>query len=146
MIVYNLFLVILLVGLFVDGATGNDTILIALSGYYKLFGPPFQLFKLGSGFVIAQDKINRNNTILPNHTIKYVLSDDGCTRKKALGEFVTLVKDEGVIAVIGLACSSSARIAGYLASEWNVPIIAYGGVDSQLSDKEVLYLSTNKFS
>ena len=137
MIIYNLFSVILLFELFLHGAAGDDTILVALSGYYQLYAPPFQLFKLGSGFVIAQDKINSNNTILPNHTIKYVLGDDGCTRKKAIGEFITLVKDKGVIAMIGPACSRSAEVIGYLASQWNVPIIAYGGVASQLSDKEV---------
>ena len=137
MIVCNLFSVILLFELLHHGTAGDDTILAAFSGYYKLYAPPFQMFKLGSGFVIAQDKINSNNTILPNHTIKYVLSDDGCTRKKAIGEFVTLVKDEGVIAMIGPACSGSAEIVGYLASQWNVPIIGYGGVASQLSDKEV---------
>ena len=115
----------------------NETILIGFTGFYQLYAPPFQLYKLGSAFLIAQDRINKDETILPNHEVKYVLHDDGCEAKKGIGKFVTLVKDEGVIALIGPSCSGAAEIIGYLASQWNVPLIAYGGTATLLSNKKV---------
>ena len=124
-----------------DRFPNNGTLLLGFTGYYKRWAPPFQLFKLGSAFLIALDKINTNETILPNYTVNYVLGDDDCARKKALGNFVTLAKDKGIIACIGPACSGSASIAGYLASYWNIPMIGYGGTDALLSDKLVNVLS-----
>ena len=48
---------------------------------------------------------------------------------------VTLVRDHRVDALIGPGCSPAARGAGRLASVWNVPVVAYGGTDTVLSDK-----------
>ena len=123
----------------------NGTLLVGFIGFYQRWGPPFQLFLLGSAFLIALDKINNNETVLPNHTINYILSDDSCMPKKHLGEFVTLVKDKRVMGTIGPVCSHVAEKSGYLASFWNVPMVGYGGSSPQLSDKLVHLIIYNVY-
>ena len=115
----------------------NGTILIGFMGFNKLFAPPFQFIVLGSALPIALEKINNNQSILEHYTMDYTLIDDGCSRKQGLGAIVTLVKERGVFGIIGPACSWIAENGGYLASYWNVPIVAYSGTSPSLSDKSV---------
>ena len=48
-----------------------------------------------------------------------------------------MVRDHAVDAIIGPACSSSGLGVGRLASQWNVPVVTYGGSTALLSDKSV---------
>ena len=111
------------------------TILLGFTGFRTLRGPPFQLFKIGSAFQIALDTIHTNENLLFNKTLDYVFDDSGCSEKKAIDSVVTLVRDYHVDAIVGPACSTSAVGVGKLASQWNVPVVAYGGSSALLSDK-----------
>ena len=100
-------------------------------------GGPFKFYKLGSAVAIATDKINSRADILGNYTITSVFEDSGCQEKPALDAIVTLVRDHTVDAIIGPACSNSGLGIGKLASQWNVPVVAYSGNSEELSDKTV---------
>ena len=115
----------------------SENIHLGVTGFSFRWGPPFQIYKLGSGAAIAIDAINNDEAILHNYTITYTLEDTGCNEKKALDAVVTLVRDHAIDAIIGPACSSSGMGAGKLGSQWNIPVIAYSGTSQELSDKSV---------
>ena len=112
-----------------------STILLGFTGFHTLIGPPFQVFKIGSALQIALDTIHTNESILFNKTLGYVFDDSGCSEKKGIDSVVTLVRDYHVDAIVGPACTYSAVGVGKLASQWNVPVVAYGGSSARLSDK-----------
>ena len=129
--------VLLLVSTLRTGVAGkeNKTLLMGLSGYYARRSPPFQIYKLFAGLPIALDTIRANDSILENYTLNYVFEDDRCNENQAIDTVVKLVRDHDVDVIIGPGCSPAGRGAGRLASVWNVPMIAYGGSDEVLSDK-----------
>ena len=114
----------------------KKTLLLGLSGYYSHRAPPFQIYKLFAGVPIALDTIRANGSILENHTLDYVFEDDHCNENQAIDTVVKLVRDHDVDAIIGPGCSPAGRGGGRLASVWNVPMVAYGGTDEVLSDKD----------
>ncbi len=110
---------------------------LGLTGYRSPEGPPKQIYLFGSGAYIALDKINNDSSILRNHTLSFMVADSGCSEKEALGAVVNLVRNGGVLGIIGPACTSANAGAGKLGSLWNVPVIAYSGTGEALSDKSV---------
>ena len=129
--------VLFLVSTLLIGVAGkeNKTLLMGLSGYYARRAPPFQIYKLFAGLSIALDTIQANESILENYTLNYVFEDDRCNENQAIDTIVKLVRDHDVDVIIGPGCSPACRGGGRLASVWNVPMIAYGGTDEVLSDK-----------
>ncbi len=133
----NILVVVFLTGSVATSSfPANGTISLGFMGFDG-WGPPFQFSRLGSAFSIALDEIHGNESILVNHSLTFHIMDDGCSTKKALDTFVTVVKQERCVAVIGPVCSSASKQTAYLASYWNLPMIAYGGSDVELSNKKV---------
>ena len=96
----------------------------------------FKSTKLFAGVSIALDIIQANDSILENHTLDYVFEDDHCNENQAIDTVVKLVRNHDVDVIIGPGCSPAGRGGGRLASVWNVPMVAYGGTDKVLSDKD----------
>ena len=114
----------------------NSSLIIGLLGLYKMFGPPFQLWSMGSALTIAFEEVNQNNTILPKHTLKFLVEYDNCNPATGLDAMIRLVQQDKIDAIIGPACSGSALTLAYLGSSWNVPMIGYAGRNPSLTNKE----------
>lgn len=114
------------------------------SGNFKLgllgmgarpFGPPFKLPELGSALPLALDDVNNDSTILPNHTLSFVIADSGCDPRLSVGYLVTMVQEEDVDGIIGPMCAEACESLSYLASHWNIPVISYSCWSEALSNK-----------
>lgn len=119
-------------------SSGDRQLKVALMGMqYGWYGPPFFLWSLGSALPLAFDDVLGDANILPNHTTEIVVQDSACNPVKAVGEFVRLVQEEGVDAIIGPACGTACEAVGYLASAWNIPVVSYACGSLALSDKVI---------
>ena len=96
---------------------------LALMGVmYNRYGPPTQLFRMGSAFIMALEDSNRMNSRIE---LSYTIHDSACDPRKSVSGLVDVVRDYDIYGVIGPACSSAVISLGYLASHWNIPVIGY---------------------
>uniref|UniRef100_A0A7M4EWQ7 Guanylate cyclase n=1 Tax=Crocodylus porosus TaxID=8502 RepID=A0A7M4EWQ7_CROPO len=82
--------------------------------------------KLGSAIQIAINTVNSDPSYLGNFTLDFVYADCGCDAKKSLNAFIDQVQKENVSALFGPVCSEAAEVTGLLASQWNIPMFAFG--------------------
>ena len=55
---------------------------------YLVYGPPYQMFIMGSAFTMAVDDVRSDPDLLTNHTINWVLEDSACNAPKAVAKLV----------------------------------------------------------
>ncbi|XP_059586331.1 guanylate cyclase 2G [Alligator mississippiensis] len=82
--------------------------------------------KLSSAIQIAISTVNSDPSYLGNFTLDFVYADCGCDAKKSLNAFIDQVQKENVSALFGPVCSEAAEVTGLLASQWNIPMFAFG--------------------
>ncbi|XP_064638662.1 atrial natriuretic peptide receptor 1-like isoform X2 [Lineus longissimus] len=94
--------------------------------------------RMASAAQMAIDAINKDTTMLPNRTLKFLWNDTECSARKGLGEAVDLWAQlrDNLHAFIGPGCDVICESSGMLAAEWNVPMISWGCVSIHLSDKD----------
>ena len=86
----------------------------------------------------ATDDINKNDTLLPNHTITFQWKDTGCHDGKGLGDAIEFRRDlaEDFTVIIGDGCDSVCETVGLLASHWQIPMITWGCGSVLLTDMD----------
>ena len=61
-------------------------------GYYGMqylrYAPPFQMFVMGSAFIMAVDDVRREPNLLTNHRIEWILGDAACHAPTAAARLV----------------------------------------------------------
>uniref|UniRef100_A0A914YPU6 Guanylate cyclase n=1 Tax=Panagrolaimus superbus TaxID=310955 RepID=A0A914YPU6_9BILA len=73
--------------------------------------------------------------MLPNVNFTFVWYMDQCDEGKAAGYTTRLIQNDGVHAIIGPPCTTSAIISGILGSFYNLPIFTWGAAtSSELTD------------
>ncbi|XP_070568265.1 atrial natriuretic peptide receptor 1-like isoform X2 [Ptychodera flava] len=91
--------------------------------------------RIAGAISIALEKINNNDTLLPNRTLTFVWNDTQCSAKMCLSEIVDLWRGiPNLHAFIGPGCDVACEPAGLLASSWRIPMISWGCASPILSD------------
>ena len=83
----------------------------------------------------ADQAINDLNAIYPNHNFELIEVDSACDPYAAIDAAQYLV-DEGVVAVVGAACSGASMAANEILSSYGIPMISYASTNPGLSDDE----------
>ena len=120
--------------LFVASDIEGTTIKIGYLGRSSTsWGPRTSFNNSGSGLLIALDRVNADQDLLPNDTLEVISADDECDEKTALELLVNLTQQHGVKVIIGPTCAESCVSLGLLASRWNVPVISYFCANGEVS-------------
>ncbi|XP_035674523.1 atrial natriuretic peptide receptor 1-like [Branchiostoma floridae] len=100
---------------------------------------------------IAIDRVMRDPSLLPGHTLSVVWRDSSCNSKVAAGAAVELAVQENVDALLAPPCAEACIQSSQLAAYWNMPTISWLPVDPQLENKALLktlartFVPSNKF-
>uniref|UniRef100_A0AC34GQZ3 Guanylate cyclase n=1 Tax=Panagrolaimus sp. ES5 TaxID=591445 RepID=A0AC34GQZ3_9BILA len=85
--------------------------------------------------IILALKRVQEERMLPNVNFTFVWYMDQCDEGKAAGYTTRLIQNDGVHAIIGPPCTTSAIISGILGSFYNLPIFTWGAAtSSELTD------------
>lgn len=84
---------------------------------------------------LALEEINKNEDVLPGVTAVGVWGDTKCLPSHGLSKFVSMVKDNGIQALIGCGCSVACEPIASLGGAWQIPQISWGCTSPILSDK-----------
>ena len=103
------------------------------------FFPDLTVHTMAAALYLAVEDIAANATLLGDYNIRIVSRDSSCNPNKAVATLVTLVQEENVDVIIGPTCSPACMALGYLAAEWNIPVISYSCVSDELSSKEFFW-------
>lgn len=91
--------------------------------------------RLASAIIVAIDKV-RDLNLLPGYNLTYIWRDSFCQIGPSLRAVADLRGLKPSIDVfIGPACSMGCMSSGFLAAHWDLPMISYGCIDEDLSDK-----------
>ncbi|XP_048580890.1 atrial natriuretic peptide receptor 1 isoform X2 [Nematostella vectensis] len=136
----NLLLTLSIIASFSDGHVVSDVrlaVLIPWTGNWPA-GP-----RLASAVIVAIDAVEELG-ILPDHNITYVYRDSMCQTGPALNAMSDLrLEQPSVDAFIGPACSVGCTAGGHLSAHWNLPMISYGCLTADLTNKD-LYPTTTR--
>ena len=87
---------------------------------------------------LAEDQINRNSSLLPNHTLHLVHVDGGCQRVTTLvvSFMEKAFQKERVTGIVGPGCSISTFFLGSLTNETKLSLVnVHGGGSPTLADR-----------
>ena len=88
------------------------------------------------GFKWGADQAIRDlKEIYPNHNFELIEVDSGCDGNVAAPAAYDLI-DEGVVAVVGAACSGASMAANGVLSDYGIPMISYASTNPGLSDDD----------
>ena len=88
------------------------------------------------GFWWGADQAIRDlKEIYPNHNFELIEVDSGCDGYVAASAAYDLI-DEGVVAVVGAACSGASMAANAVLSDYGIPMISYASTNPGLSDDD----------
>ncbi|KAI1695986.1 receptor family ligand binding region domain-containing protein [Ditylenchus destructor] len=83
---------------------------------------------------IAMRKIRKDH-LIDNIDMTFVWYMDNCNEAKAVGYTTKLIQQDGVDAIIGPSCATSAIVSGIVAAYYNTPIYVWGAATaSELAD------------
>ena len=105
-------------------------VLLPMTGYWPIGKTS------ASAISIAVDRINNDQTLLPNHFLRYIWNDSQCLAAEGLNQAVEFKLAE-VDAIIGDGCDIICDPAAMLAASWNLPMISWGCESSLLSEKSI---------
>lgn len=91
--------------------------------------------RLASAIIVAIEKV-RDLNLLPGYNLTYIWKDSFCQIGPSLRALSDLrVLKPSIDVFIGPACSMGCTSCGFLAAHWDLPMISYGCIDEDLSDK-----------
>ena len=86
--------------------------------------------------MLAIEKVNADEALLPGHELIFSWADSGCSPKQGLAAMGELLGGASrVDAVIGPACSAACEVTGYLSGGQGIAQISYSCTSPTLSDK-----------
>ena len=81
--------------------------------------------KIETGVTIAIEKVNKNNNILRNSTLRFFHYRSNCDKQKILAGIIQFVAPELMDLIIGNTCQTTTELAGLVASEYNIPFFDF---------------------
>lgn len=92
---------------------------------------------IAGAVTLAIEKLNADETLLPNRTVEFVWNDTQCNVKYGLKEAVDFWRYQDPLhVIIGGACSIVCEPVGLLAAVWEIPMVSWGCSSHILSDKK----------
>ena len=87
------------------------------------------------GATCAIEKINKNNSILVNTTLRVFPHIGNCNNKRILAGTIKFVAPELMDLMIGDTCQNTTELGGLVASQYNIPFFDFGTRPQYLQDR-----------
>ncbi|XP_058451840.1 uncharacterized protein LOC131430699 [Malaya genurostris] len=116
------------------GETKED---IYIGGIFPLSGLGKAYLGIMPAAVMAQQAVNLNNTILPNHRLIILKSDGQCRADTVMKTFINYyIRQERMVGVLGPACSDTVEPIAGVSKHFRMAVISYSAEGAFLSDRE----------
>ncbi|XP_055645042.1 uncharacterized protein LOC129780610 isoform X2 [Toxorhynchites rutilus septentrionalis] len=110
---------------------------IYIGGIFPLSGLGKPYLGIMPAAVMAQQAINLNETILPNHRLIILKSDGQCRADTVMKTFINYyIRQERMIGVLGPACSDTVEPIAGVSKHFRMAVISYSAEGAFLSDRE----------
>uniref|UniRef100_A0A8D8NPL4 Gamma-aminobutyric acid type B receptor subunit 2 n=4 Tax=Culex pipiens TaxID=7175 RepID=A0A8D8NPL4_CULPI len=110
---------------------------IYIGGIFPLSGLGKAYLGIMPAAVMAQQTINLNDTILPNHRLIILKSDGQCRADTVMKTFINYyIRKERMIGVLGPACSDTVEPIAGVSKHFRMAVISYSAEGAFLSDRE----------
>ncbi|XP_077870368.1 atrial natriuretic peptide receptor 2-like [Saccoglossus kowalevskii] len=98
---------------------------------------PVSISRTAAAALIAIEKVNADDTLLPGHSLVHDEIDTLCDSVHGLGVIVEKMKDQNYSAFIGPSCSAVCRHVARLGVFYNIPTFSPLCSDNEMRDKTV---------
>ncbi|XP_021702675.1 uncharacterized protein LOC5572795 [Aedes aegypti] len=116
---------------------GEEKEEIYIGGIFPLSGLGRAYLGIMPAAIMAQQAINSNVTILPNHKLIILKSDGQCRADKVMKNFINYyIMQERMIGVLGPACSDTVEPIAGVSKHFRMAVISYSAEGAFLSDRE----------
>ncbi|XP_055549327.1 uncharacterized protein LOC129732457 isoform X1 [Wyeomyia smithii] len=110
---------------------------IYIGGIFPLSGLGKAYLGIMPAAVMAQQAVNLNGTILPNHRLIILKSDGQCRADTVMKTFINYyIRQERMIGVLGPACSDTVEPIAGVSKHFRMAVISYSAEGAFLSDRE----------